>query len=236
MATICIDVGTSVIKTVAFDDRGTEIAIARRETEVLRPAPGFSEQDMHSVWNAAVSTVRSVVKQLLEPVHLISLTAQGDGCWLVDADGRPTGPAILWNDARAAAIVDRWRAAGVLKEAFRRNGSQTFAGLPNGIFTWLKEHDADRLKRSHKSLCCNGWIFYNLTGRLAIDESDASVPFFEVRERRYSFELLKLYSLEWAERLLPEVLANDQRRRPIEFVDGGGIGSAGRGAGCHVAL
>jgi len=211
MVTICVDVGTSVIKTVAFDDRGTEIALARRETEVLRPAPGFSEQDMYSVWDATASTIRTVVNQLPDPVRLISLTAQGDGCWLVDADGHPTGPAILWNDARAAAIVDRWRAAGVLKEAFRRNGSQTFAGLPNGIFTWLKEHDPDRLERSHKSLCCNGWIFYNLTGRMVIDESDASVPFFDVRERRYSIELLKLYGLEWAERLLPEVISNDQR-------------------------
>jgi erythritol kinase len=77
MATICVDVGTSVIKTVAFDDRGTEIALARQETEVLRPAPGFSEQDMYSVWDAAASTVRTVVNQLPDPVRLISLTARG---------------------------------------------------------------------------------------------------------------------------------------------------------------
>lgn len=211
MATICVDVGTSVIKAVAFDDRGTAIALARQETEVLRPAPGFSEQDMDSVWNASVATIRAALRQVSDPVHLISLTAQGDGCWLVDAHGRPTGPAILWNDARAAAIVDRWRVDGRLNEAYRRNGSQTFAGLPNGIFTWLKQRTPDRLEHSHKSLCCNGWIFYNLTGHMAIDESDASVPFFDVRERRYSPELLQLYGLEWAERLLPTVLPNDRR-------------------------
>jgi xylulokinase len=211
MAIICIDAGTSVIKTVAFDDRGFEIALARQDTKVLRPAPGFSEQDMASVWEAAAATIRAVVKQVNGPVQLISLTAQGDGCWLVDAKGQPTGPAILWNDARGAAIVDRWRAAGVLTEAFRRNGSQTFSGLPNAVFSWLKQHDPDRLARSHKSLCCNGWIFYNLTGQMAIDESDASVPFFDVRERRYSAELLQLYELEWAARLLPDVLSNDRR-------------------------
>ena len=211
MATICVDVGTSLIKTVAFDDRGTEIAIARQEAKVLRPAPGFSEQNMNLVWDAAASTIRTVVQQLPDSVRLISLTAQGDGCWLVDANGNPTGPAILWNDARSSAIVDHWREAGVFKEAFRRNGSQAFAGLPNAIFTWLKQHDPDRLERSHKSLCCNGWIFYNLTGRMAIDESDASVPFFDVRERRYSPELLRLYGVEWAERLLPDVLTNDHR-------------------------
>jgi xylulokinase len=211
MITICIDVGTSVIKTVAYDQHGTEMAIARQETLVMRPAPGFSEQDMDSVWEAVASTVRAVARQLSAPVRVISLTAQGDGCWLVDTEGRPTGPAILWNDARAADIVNRWREAGVLTEAYRRNGSQAFAGLPNAVFTWLSQHDSDRLKRSAKSLCCNGWIFFNLTGRMAIDESDASVPFFDVRTRHYSRELLDLYGLEWAESLLPDVLRNDQR-------------------------
>ena len=94
MITLCIDVGTSLIKTVAFDDRGTEIALARQETVVMRPAPGFSEQDMCSVWDAVTSTTRAVVRQLTGPVRLISLTAQGDGCWLIDSDGRPTGPAF----------------------------------------------------------------------------------------------------------------------------------------------
>src|SRR5260221_565218 len=211
MATICVDVGTSVIKTVASDDHGTDIGLARQETDVLRPAPGFSEQDMYSVWDAAAFTVRTVVHQLTDRTWLISLTAQEAGRGLVDADGHRTVPVILRNDARAETIVDRWREAGILKEAFHRNGSQTFAGLPNGIFTWLKQHDPDRLERSHKSLCCNGWIFYNLTRRMAIDESDAAVPFFDIRERRYSPELLQLYGLEWAERLLPGVLAHDQR-------------------------
>ena len=166
---------------------------------------------MDDVWAAVALTIRRVLADLAEPVRFLALTAQGDGAWLVDATGRPTGPAILWNDARATAIVERWRTAGMLAEAFRRNGTQTFAGLPNGIFTWLQEHDPERLERSHKSLCCGGWIFYNLTGRLAIDESDASAPFFDVRARRYSPELLELYGLSWAERLLPEVLSDDER-------------------------
>jgi erythritol kinase (D-erythritol 1-phosphate-forming) len=211
MITICIDVGTSVIKAVAFQDDGTEIAIARQDTLVMRPAPGFSEQDMDSVWDAVVSTVRAVVRELPGQVHLLSLTAQGDGCWLLDTEGRPTGPAILWNNARAADIVDRWREAGLITEGYRRNGSQAFAGISSALFTWLNQHDPDRLKRSAKSLCCNGWIFYNLTGQMAIDDSDASVPFFDVRKRCYAPELLELYGLDWAARLLPDVLSNDQR-------------------------
>ena len=166
---------------------------------------------MDGVWNAVALTIRRVVAKLAEPAKFLALTAQGDGAWLVDRAGRPTGPAILWNDARATAVVERWRAAGKLTEAFRRNGTQTFAGLPNGIFAWLREHDPERLERPHKSLCGGGWVFYNLTGRLAIDESDAAAPFFDVRERRYSPELLELCGLPWAERLLPDVVTDDER-------------------------
>ena len=166
---------------------------------------------MDGVWNAVALTIRRVVVKLAEPAKFLALTAQGDGALLVDRAGRPTGPAILWNDARATAVVERWRTAGKLTEAFRRNGTQTFAGLPNGIFAWLREHDPERLERPHKSLCGGGWIFYNLTGRLAIDESDAAAPFFDVRERRYSPELLELCGLPWAERLLPEVVTDDER-------------------------
>ena len=211
MAVLCIDVGSSMIKAVAFDDRGRELALARQETAVRRPRPGFAEQDMDEVWNAVVFTARTAARQLHEGVELLAFTAQGDGCWLIDGAGRPTGPAIVWNDARGRAIVERWRRAGTLEAAFRVNGSLGFAGLPHAILAWLHEQDPDRLERSHAALTCGGWVFAKLTGEVAVDESDASVPFMDIRARRYSSELLALYELEWAERLLPEIRGDDRR-------------------------
>ena len=57
MAWIAIDAGTSVIKAVAFSDTGVELALARESTVVLHPKPGYSEQDMSSVWAAVMSTL-----------------------------------------------------------------------------------------------------------------------------------------------------------------------------------
>ena len=111
MASICLDVGTSLIKAVAFDGDGNELSVVREPTEVLRPQPGFAEQDMGAVWDAVSATVKEMTGSLQDKVELLAFTGQGDGCWLVDEDGRPTGPAVLWNDARNAALVDRIRAA-----------------------------------------------------------------------------------------------------------------------------
>jgi xylulokinase len=81
----------------------------------------------------------TVVSQLPDPVRLISLTAQG---WLLAGGCRraPYRPRHSLNDARGAAIVDRWREDGILPKPFAEKGSQAFAGLPNAVFTWLRRH------------------------------------------------------------------------------------------------
>ncbi|SFQ04239.1 xylulokinase [Amycolatopsis arida] len=211
MSALAVDVGTSMIKTVVFDDTGTEVAVARQATEVRRPRPGWAEQDMTAVWEAVVDTVRQVLPTVPGPVRFLALTAQGDGCWLVDDRGEPTGPAVLWSDGRAAGIVERWRGTGVLERAFRHNGSLTFPGLPNAILTWLAEHDPDRLARSRAALYCGGWVFLRCTGERAVDESDASAPFLDLGTRRYAPELVEAFGMEWARPLLPEVRGDDRR-------------------------
>jgi len=125
------------------------------------------------------------------------------------------GNATLWSDGRAAGQVGRWAAEGVLERAFRINGSLSFSGLPNAILAWLHEHDRERLSRAHKALYCGGWLLYRLTGAYACDESDASAPFLDIRSRRYSDELLRLYGLEWARPLLPPIRGDAERVLPL---------------------
>jgi xylulokinase len=200
-----------MIKTVVISESGNEIGVARQPTEVLRPRPGFAEQDMAGVWCAAAETIRGALTDVPEPVQFLALTAQGDGCWLVDDGGAPTGDAILWSDGRAAQVIERWQEEGRLEEAYRRNGNLTFAGLGNAILTWLATHDPRRVEQSAAMLSCGGWLFRQLTGDVAVDRSDASAPFLDATSRDYSAELLELFDLSWAERLLPPIRSGAQR-------------------------
>lgn len=233
MASISVDAGTTVIKAVGYDGSGAEVSVVRHPTALDHRHPGWSEQDMTEVWHAVVHTVRVVAGELAGPVDHVAITAQGDGCWLVDDDGRPTGPAILWNDGRASAIVGQWRAAGVLDTAFRTNGSLGFAGLPHAILTWLQRHDPGRLARSATALTCGGWLFGQFTGRIGVDSSDAAAPFGDLAKGGYSSELLERYGMPWVGRLLPEVL--DGPRRVAEL-SRRAAGETGLPAGTPVVL
>ncbi|MER7112182.1 FGGY-family carbohydrate kinase [Streptomyces sp. NPDC000229] len=227
MSVLTIDVGTSVIKSVVFDDQGQEIALSRIGTEVSRPGPGWAEQDMDAVWNGVVFTVRSALSQLgsgHDPVWLVSFTAQGDGCWLVDDEGRPTGPAILWSDGRAGDLLTRWAADGVLEEAYRRNGSLTCSGMPNAVISWLAAHDPGRLERSRTALTAAGWLFLKLTGVCAIDESDASAPFLDHTTGAYDPAIIDLFGLGPHAHLLPKVLGENERIAEITHRTAGELG------------
>lgn len=215
MAWIAIDAGTSIIKAVAINRNGEELALARKKTALLRPHPKYSEQSMKEVWGSVVSTVRQVAQQCNEPIEGIVSTAQGDGCWLIDAKGQPVREAILWNDGRANAIVEQWWKVGILEEAFRISGSVSYPGLPNAILHWLQNYEPESIARTQWMLTCNGWLFARLAGKIVADLSDASNPFCDVGTREYSPYLGELFGLQDIAGILPHIARNQDLIAPL---------------------
>ena len=215
MAWLAIDAGTSVIKAVVFSDDGRELSMVRRQTTVLRPQPNWSEQSMHEVWHAVAATVRNAAVSGGEPIRGIVCTAQGDGCWLVDESGEPTGNAILWNDARAATTVEGWQAAGLIEASFRRSGSVTYPGLPNAILSWLHQHQPERVVKSRWALTCNGWLVFRMTGQVVADLSDGANPFGDLSAGHYSEKTFADYGLTSDRHRLPAVVAGKNAVWPL---------------------
>ncbi|MEO6804276.1 MAG: FGGY-family carbohydrate kinase [Granulicella sp.] len=215
MAWIAIDAGTSVVKAVAFNADGREIGLTRERTEVLHPFASASEQSMTDVWQAAVRTAQKAAALLTEPLEGIAITAQGDGCWLVDEQGEPTGNALLWNDGRGATIVEQWRSSGAIENSYRASGSVTYPGLSNTLLAWLTRNDPDRLHRSRHVLSCNGWLFSRLTGKFAADLSDASNPFCDLQSREYDDSIFESYGLAEFRTILPPIARGADLSAPI---------------------
>ncbi|AUH39835.1 FGGY-family carbohydrate kinase [Streptomyces sp. CMB-StM0423] len=224
LTAIAIDAGTTVVKVVGYGPDGAELTVGRRPTRVTRPRPGWAEQDMADVWDAVASAVREVVAALPAPPAFVAVTGQGDGAWLIDGAGRPTGPAVLWNDGRAAGIVGDWERDGTVDEAFRICGSRLSTGMPNAVLAWLRAHDPDRLARSRHLLTCGGWLFYQLTGQPAVDESEAAAPFLDISQRTWSDRLFELYGVEWARELLPPLRDDAHRVTPLATAAGAETG------------
>lgn len=212
---IGIDAGTSVIKAVLFTREGQEVQAVAEKIPVISTAQHTAEQDMDLVWQA----VKYAVKNLLiyagiEPdwIVAIGVTGQGDGCWLIDEEGRPVRPAILWSDGRAAEIINKWQEQGITKEAWKINGAVLFPGTQAPILQWLQVHEPETLSKARWSLYCKDWIAFNLTGKVATDETDASRQFFDISRRCYSEHLVDIFGLKDYRHLLPEILPSNSIR------------------------
>ena len=197
-----VDAGTSVVKATAFNHEGDVLAVAARPTRTMTPAPGRNEQDLEEI----IAAVGEVIGEVSggEPVELLGITAQGDGLWLLDAEGRQVRPPILWSDARAAGIVTEWMANGVAERAFRRSGNMLFPGAAAPLLAYLQEEEPESLRAATTAGYCKDAILQRLTGARVTDVSDASLPFFDPVARRYDDELLALYGVSaWRDLLAP---------------------------------
>jgi erythritol kinase len=199
-----IDVGTSMVKAAAFDDAGRELAVRARPVD-LTIRGGLVEQDMEEVYAAVVAVLSELTAAVPGPVELAGLTGQGDGVWLVDEAGRPVRPAASWMDGRAHELVDQWLADGTFETVFRRTGSAMFPGCPGPLLAWLDRYEPTSLDAATTALYCKDMVFQRLTGVLATDVSDASMPFLDPRTRAYDNRVVELLGLAHRRGLLAPV-------------------------------
>ena len=220
---IGLDAGTSVVKAVAFGNDGEALRVASRPLRTDIPTPGRAEQDLEAVIAAVGAVVREVAAG--EPVELLGITAQGDGLWLLDREGRQVRPPILWSDARAAAIVTEWMTSGIAERAFRRSGNMLFPGAAAPLLAYLQREEPDSLRAAETAGYCKDAILQRLTGVRATDVSDASLPFFDPRTRQYDDELLgavrrlAMATTPRSRRPLPRSDDADSRQRVLPWSD-----------------
>lgn len=229
-----IDVGTTSTKAALFDllDAARPLAVGRRASEVHEPQRGYSETDPVQVLTRVGECVREITAKVdTDAICAIGISGTACGAWLV-ANGQPVRPAILWNDGRAAQIVDEWSADGRMREIFALSGNVPFPGYTLPLLNWLAVHEPQNLASATHVLCCKDWIRGWLTGVWASEESDASYVPFNIRTRNWDERLFELTETKAASHLLPELL-------PVSRTDpllGGIARELGLRAGIPVAL
>jgi sugar (pentulose or hexulose) kinase len=193
LALLAVDVGTTAIKAAVYAGDGRLLSVESSPSQVLRPRHGWSEQDMAAVWNATKACIARVVARVdASNISAIGVCGQGDGLWALDDQLRPVRNAILWNDSRADELVLGWSRSGVSAELSRFSRTSNWAGTAGTAFRWLKENEPRSAARVECVLFCKDWINFQLTGNLATDFSDASIPFLDLETRTYADEAFDL--------------------------------------------
>ncbi|HET6157956.1 MAG TPA: FGGY-family carbohydrate kinase [Dongiaceae bacterium] len=206
---LSIDAGTSVIKVLAFDLDGNEVASASRPNSYRTGPGGAVDQDMARTWRDTVAVLRELTESnagVASRAAALAVTGQGDGTWLVDKAGEPVAPAWLWLDSRAASLVEEKAAGGVRQRMYQHTGSGLNACNQSSQLAWMERHTPEVLDRAATAQHCKDWLYLNLTGQRATDVTEGVFTFGDFRTRHYVPEILDWMEIPHRRGLLPDLV------------------------------
>ncbi|MDW5312566.1 FGGY-family carbohydrate kinase [Rhizobium sp. PL01] len=206
---IGIDAGTSVIKSVAFDLGGKQIAACAIANSYESEGGRGVVQDLDRTWADTAKTLSDLagkVENLASRVAAISVTGQGDGTWLIDKNGNPVGKGWLWLDARAGDTVERLRRDSGDAARFSHTGSGLAACQMGSQLRWILENAPGMIDGATTGFHCKDWLYFKLTSQRATDPSEANFTFGDFRTRQYSEDVIDFLDLRKQRYLLPEIV------------------------------
>lgn len=207
-----IDLGTSGVRAGIFNGVGSCLAIAARSYIIETPSPGRAEQDPRVWWKCTCESI----KEALDTAGLsgknitgISFSGQMHGTVLLDRDGSPVIPAIIWADTRSAddcreceEIIDEDRLGKITM-------NRIFPGTQAATLYWLKKHEKETWQKVRRVLTPKDYLRYRMCGLFNTEPSDASgTLLFDVGLREWSKEILDVLGIPVE--YMPFVVNSDQ--------------------------
>jgi len=216
-----IDLGTSSVRTGVYLEDGTNSGIAARTYPIAAPVPGRAEQDPNVWWQSTCECIKdALIMANLKGSDItgISFSGQMHGTVLLDRDGKPFVPAIIWADTRGSdtcrdieELIGDERLRTVLM-------NHMFPGTQAMTLYWLQEHDKDVWRRTRRVLLPKDYLRYRMCGLFNTEPSDASgTLLFDVNLREWSDNILNILGIPIE--YLPYVVNSDQRIGETEGIE-----------------
>jgi glycerol kinase len=216
-ALLALDQGTTSSRAILFDNAGSVLGLAQRETAQIYPQPGWVEQDAREIWQAQLDCAREALAAArlgASQVVAIGITNQRETTLVWDRrTGAPVCNAIVWQDRRTAALCDRLKAQGLEALFTGRTGLVLDAYFSGTKLRWILDHVSGVRARADAGELCFGtvdsWLVWNLTGGRvhATDASNASrTLLYNIHNGDWDDKLLGLLSVP--RNMLPRVVAS----------------------------
>lgn len=194
MLYIGIDLGTSAVKLLLMDEKGTIYKTVSREYPLYFPRPGWSQQDPEDWFVQTMNGLLELTDGADKgSIRGISFGGQMHGLVVLDDRDRVIRPAILWNDGRTGEETDYLNHQIGQDKLSEYTANIAFAGFTAPKILWLAKHEPENFKRISKIMLPKDYLAYRLSGEFCTDMSDASgMLLLNVKERCWSEEMLSL--------------------------------------------
>lgn len=199
MAILVIDVGTSSIRGILYDEKGEELSVWQIPYQVHFSGEGvIAEQDPADWHDSVVNICREAAayeQSAGEKIEALSLTSQRSSIIPVGKDGAPLRPAIMWQDKRNGSIVQEFQ--DVLGHVGELTGARINTVFSGTKMTWLHRNEPELYKKTEKICTIADYIVHQITGQYRTDHTYGSRSLLmNIRTRAWDDELLDIFEVD----------------------------------------
>ncbi len=194
MSLLGIDLGTTGIKCVAYNEDGKVLGKTYREYKLYMPEKGIAELEQKNVLDCLFKNIKelnSFEQVKLDPIEALSISVSGDEVMPVDKSGNPLYNTIMSMDSRGYEEND-WINSIIGQENIYKITGQPPSNLyPLNKIIWFKNNRPDIFSKTYKFLCWEEFIFQQLGAEPISDYSVTSRTLaFDIVKKQYSKEIL----------------------------------------------
>ena len=191
-----LDVGTSGVKAVVFDEQGTQLADAYRAYETEYDPDGLRGLDPCEIWKKTKEVIGEACAKAGK-IDALAAASFGEAFVMLDERDEPLHDIMIFTDPRgeeeflrAARDIPHGEIARVCGLPF----SPTYS---ISKLLYLKERKAELYGRAKRVLFIEDYVGYMLSGSAAVDYSIASRSMlFDARSCTWSGEMMDRFGID----------------------------------------
>ena len=207
---IGIDNGGTFIKAAIFDERGSQICIAKEPSVVTLAKDGIVEIDQEELWEANCRCVSNLIaKSKIDPelIKCIGIAGQGKGLYIVGHHGENLRNAITSADSRSRNYVEKWQKDGTADKIFPYTYQGLYTSHPVSLLAWLKDHEPENYKKMKWVFSMKDFLVYRMTGVPVADYCNQSGgSFMNLNTGKYEPKILEILGIPEIVDKLPPIM------------------------------
>jgi gluconokinase len=172
---LSLDVGTSGVRAVLFDERGNELEQARTRTQRDSSPGDFAEVDANEIVSEVVMTIDELmIKAPDSRPKYVAISAFWHSLIGVDGDGNATTQLLTWADTRGAKFARILRSEFDESEWHARTGCRFHPSYWPAKLLWLRSEFPERVAKTELWLGFAEFLCLKLFGTPAASISMSS--------------------------------------------------------------
>jgi xylulokinase len=195
MSLMGIDIGTTGVKVLVFNEDGKILANGYEEYNLIFPKPGWVEFDTKKQWNTIFDVIKKVnlspeVKK--DPVTALAASTFSEGLTPLDTKGNIIHDTIYSTDSRSIKELEFILSKYSREELFKKTGYPPGFICPLNKILWIKNNYPDIFKKTKRILFTDDLLAYKLgIDKPSINYSLASrTLFFDINNKCWIENLL----------------------------------------------